>query len=68
MVQKITHTATVNRATFYDHYRGKFVLFPVVVASDVHSFLAERNLRFDGPAPSELAAMIHALCDYLNQS
>jgi AcrR family transcriptional regulator len=66
LVQDITDTATVNRATFYDHYTDKFTLFEAMVAADFHELLKERNIRFDGN-PAEIEAMVLAVCDYLKE-
>jgi AcrR family transcriptional regulator len=67
-VQDITETATVNRATFYDHYTDKFALFDAMVAGGFHMLLHERNVRYDGTCPSAASAIILAVCDYLTQS
>jgi len=67
LVQDITEAATVNRATFYDHYTDKFALFEAMIASDLHRLLEARNILFDGTCPSGLAAIILAACDYLKQ-
>jgi AcrR family transcriptional regulator len=67
LVQDITELATVNRATFYDHYTDKFALFEAMIASDFHRLLEERNIRFDGICSSGLAGIILAVCDYLKQ-
>jgi AcrR family transcriptional regulator len=67
LVQDISEAATVNRATFYDHYTDKFALFEAMIASDFHKLLEERNIRFDGTCASALAAIILAVCDYLKQ-
>jgi AcrR family transcriptional regulator len=68
LVQDITDAATVNRATFYDHYTDKFALFEAMVAHDFHVLLNERNIRFDGSCSSGLAAIILAVCDYLQRT
>src|ERR1700736_6545592 len=34
LVQDITDAATVNRATFYDHYSDKFAIFEAMIAGD----------------------------------
>ncbi len=68
LVQDITEAATVNRATFYDHYSDKFALFHAMIASDFHKLVEERNIRFDGTCSSALAAIILAVCDYLDQT
>jgi AcrR family transcriptional regulator len=67
LVQDITDAATINRATFYDHYVDKFALFQAMIASDFHKLLQERNVRFSGSCSAELTAMILAVCDYLQQ-
>jgi AcrR family transcriptional regulator len=67
-VQDITDAATVNRATFYDHYTDKFALFDALVGGGFHKLLNERNVRFDGTCPSAAASIILATCDYLTQS
>ncbi|MCU1318841.1 MAG: transcriptional regulator, TetR family [Edaphobacter sp.] len=67
-VQDITDAATVNRATFYDHYTDKFALLDAMVASGFHMLLHERNVSFDGTCPSAASAIILATCDYLTQT
>jgi len=67
LVQDITEAATVNRATFYDHYTDKFTLFDAMIAGDFHKLLQERNIRFDGACSSALEAIILAVCEYLEQ-
>jgi AcrR family transcriptional regulator len=67
LVQDITNTATVNRATFYDHYTDKFTLFEAMVAGDFHELLKERNIRFDGTCASAFEAIVLAICDYLKE-
>ena len=67
LVQDITDKATVNRATFYDHYTDKFALFEAMVAGDFHELLKERNIRFDGTCPTAIEAMVLAVCDYLKE-
>lgn len=67
LVQDITDTATVNRATFYDHYSDKFTLFEAMVAGDFHERLKERNICFDGTCPTAVEAIVLAVCDYLKE-
>jgi AcrR family transcriptional regulator len=67
LVQDITDAATVNRATFYDHYSDKFAIFEAMIAGDFHKLLQERNVRFDGACASTLEAIILAVCGYLEQ-
>src|SRR5277367_5245509 len=66
-VQDITDAATVNRATFYDHYTDKFGLLEAMVAGGFHEFLDERNLRYETGCPGALGAIIRATCDFLTQ-
>jgi len=67
LVQDITEKATVNRATFYDHYTDKFTLFEAMVAGDFHDLLKERNIRFDETCSSAIEAIVIAVCDYLKE-
>ena len=64
-VQDIADAATINRATFYDHYTDKFSLLECMVGSRFHDLLAERDLQFDGACQAALKAIVMALCDYL---
>ncbi len=66
-VQDITDAATVNRATFYDHYTDKYALLDAMVAGGFHMMLHERNVGFDGTCPSAASAIILATCDYITQ-
>jgi AcrR family transcriptional regulator len=65
-VQDITDVATVNRATFYDHYADKYALLEAMIAGGFHKLLSERNVGFDGTCPSAISALILAVCDYLS--
>ena len=65
LVQDITEAATVNRATFYDHYSDKFDLFNSLIAADFQKLLDERNVCFDQNCSSGLAAIVLAVGDYL---
>jgi AcrR family transcriptional regulator len=64
-VQDITDVATVNRATFYDHYTDKFALLEALIAGGFHKMLHERSVYYDGSCPSAAGAIILAACDYL---
>ena len=66
-VQDITEAATVNRATFYDHYTDKFALLEALVAGGFHEFLDQRGVRYDAGCPAAVGAIIHATCDYGEQ-
>ena len=64
-VQDIADAATLNRATFYDHYSDKFALLECLVGSRFDELLAERDVQFDGTCTSALKAIVLAVCDYL---
>ena len=66
-VQDITEAATLNRATFYDHYPDKFALLECMVGTRFHELLAERQVHFDGTCTSELRSLVLAVCDYLTR-
>jgi AcrR family transcriptional regulator len=67
-VQDITEAATVNRATFYDHYTDKFALMEAMIAGGFHELLYERQLRYEAGCPAALAAIIQATCDFYIQA
>lgn len=64
-VQDITDTATLNRATFYDHYADKFALLECMVARQFFGLLAERSVKFDGSCPSAIRGIVLGVCDYV---
>src|SRR5271170_1436692 len=64
-VQDIADAATVNRATFYDHYADKFALLECLVGTRFHELLERRGVHFDGGCSSALKAMVLGVCDYL---
>jgi AcrR family transcriptional regulator len=67
LVQDITGAATLNRATFYDHYPDKFALFEAMVGGEFLELLKKRNIRFDGTWSSAIEAIVLAVCDYLKE-
>jgi len=66
-VGDITEAATVNRATFYDHYADKFALLECLVGSRFQELLAERRVQFDGTCTSALTAIVLVVCEYLTR-
>jgi AcrR family transcriptional regulator len=64
-VQDIAEAATVNRATFYDHYPDKFALLDCMVGVEFNEILLDRQVRFDQTCSSALKAIVLAVCDYL---
>jgi AcrR family transcriptional regulator len=67
-VQDITDAATVNRATFYDHYTDKYALLEAMVAGGFHTLLVDRNLTFNEQCQEAVGAIVLATCDYLSQA
>jgi AcrR family transcriptional regulator len=67
-VQDITEAATVNRATFYDHYTDKFALMEAMIAGGFHELLYERQLRYETGCPAALGAIIQATCDFFTRA
>jgi AcrR family transcriptional regulator len=65
-VQDITEAATLNRATFYDHYADKFALLECMVAARFQELLAQRGVRFDETCSGTLRALVLSVCDYLS--
>src|SRR5436190_8682302 len=64
-VQDIADAATINRATFYDHYTDKFSLLECSIAGRFHDLLEERLPQLDVTCQAALQAIAMALCDYL---
>jgi len=64
-VHDIAEAATVNRATFYDHYPDKFALLECMVGQRFADLLAARGVTFDGGCGFALRAMALGVCDYL---
>jgi AcrR family transcriptional regulator len=64
-VQDIADAATVNRATFYDHYADKFALLECMVGTRFNELLARRGVRFDGGCSSALRGIALGVGEYL---
>ncbi len=67
LVQDITSAATVNRATFYDHYVDKLDLFNALIASDFQKLLDQRGVCFEQGDSAGLTAIVMAVRDFLAQ-
>jgi AcrR family transcriptional regulator len=65
-VQDIADAATVNRATFYDHFADKFALLEHSVAASFYCMMAERGVKFDSSCASTLEAVVLGVCNYLD--
>jgi AcrR family transcriptional regulator len=66
-VQDIAEVATVNRATFYDHYTDKYALLEAMIAGGFHELLHARQVHYDGGCPSAVGAIIRATCDFFTE-
>lgn len=64
LVQDITDEATVNRATFYDHYTDKFALYDAMIGGRFHQLLLDRNIQFEENCPEAFQKIIRSVCDY----
>ena len=64
-VGDIAGEATLNRATFYGHYRDKFALLEGLVASRFQNLLDKRGVVFHGGCSTALRRIILATCEYL---
>jgi AcrR family transcriptional regulator len=64
-VQEIAEAATLNRATFYDHYPDKVSLLQCTVGMMFQELLSRRNVTFDGTCASALEAIVLAVCDFI---
>ena len=64
-IQEITDAATLNRATFYDHYPDKGTLLRCWVALRFQALLDARGVQFDGTCGTALRAIALGVCDYL---
>jgi AcrR family transcriptional regulator len=64
-VQDIAEAATINRATFYDHYPDKFALLECTVGTRFNELVAERGINFSSTCSSALKAMVLGVCDFI---
>jgi AcrR family transcriptional regulator len=66
-VQDIAERATVNRATFYDHFPDKFALLDYTIEESFRLVLRARMGDAIPAEPEGLRRIILALCDYLEE-
>jgi AcrR family transcriptional regulator len=64
-VQDIAEAATINRATFYDHYPDKFALLECTVGTRFNELLSDRGVTFNGTCASALRAIVLGVCDFI---
>jgi AcrR family transcriptional regulator len=65
-VQDIAERATLNRATFYDHYPDKFALLECMIAEQLNRLISKRGLHFDG-CDGALRKVAFVVCDFLSE-
>ena len=66
-VHDIAELATVNRATFYDHYTDKYALLEAMVGCRFHQLLSQREVQFDGTCAAALKVLVLAVAEYLTR-
>ena len=64
-VQEIAERATINRATFYAHFRDQYELFDYVISEAFREELRRRLPASPGFSEENLRVLILAVCDYL---
>ena len=64
-VGEIAGEATLNRATFYDHFPDKYLLLEDLVRERFQEMLRRRKIVFDGRCPGVLRGIALAMCDYM---
>ena len=67
-VADIAEAATLNRATFYDHYPDKFALLEAMVAARFQQLLMRREVVFDGGCASVVGSIALAMCEFLAET
>jgi len=65
-VQEITEQATVNRATFYDHFRDQYELLDYFMSEAFREELRRRLPERPGLDEESLRALVLATCDFLS--
>jgi len=65
-VQDIAEKATLNRATFYDHYPDKFALLEAMIGARFETLVEENGVRFDNCAGA-VKGMALIVCRFLTQ-
>ena len=65
-VQDIAERASLNRATFYDHYPDKFALLEHMIGDQFEGLVARRGLQFDG-CEGAIKNLAFVACDFLTE-
>jgi len=66
-VQEIAERATVNRATFYDHFRDQYELLDYFISEAFRKELQRRLPEKSGLDEQSLKALVLATCDFLSE-
>ena len=64
-VAEIADEATLNRATFYDHYSDKIALLECLVSTRFQELLVQRKVVFDSGCTQAIMGIALAMCDCL---
>jgi AcrR family transcriptional regulator len=65
-VQEIAERATVNRATFYDHFRDQYELLDYFISEAFRGELRRRLPAMSGLDEENLRVLVLAACDFLS--
>ena len=65
-VQEIAERATINRATFYSHFKDQYELFDYVISEAFRDELRRRLPPSPGLDEKNLKALVLAACEYLS--
>ncbi|RYD33991.1 MAG: TetR/AcrR family transcriptional regulator [Verrucomicrobiaceae bacterium] len=66
-VQDIAGRATLNRATFYDHFTDKFALLNAMISERFTTLIAGRMAGTEPACETSLRHLILAACDFLSE-
>ena len=66
-VQDIAERATVNRATFYDHFTDKFALLEAKITEQFRARFEQRMAGTEGSCPIAQKQLVLTLCDFLGE-
>ena len=67
LVHDIAERATVNRATFYDHFADKFALLEAKITEQFRTRFEERMAGTEGTCPVAQKQLVLTLCDFLSE-